>query len=73
MEVVGTLNLQNAPQQTSNKRRKRLSITTRLLLLTFAIVMAGYIFESTVHLRSDYAYHTESLNMRASLLADPQR
>ncbi|MCR4377380.1 MAG: response regulator [Rhodospirillales bacterium] len=64
------MNLQNAPQQTSNKRRKRLSITTRLLLLTFAIVMAGYILESVLHIRNDYAYRTASLNTHANLLAD---
>lgn len=64
------MNSQNTARQSQSQRRKRLSITTRLLLMTFAIVMAGYILESTLHIRSDYVYHTQTLNMHASLLAD---
>lgn len=45
-------------------------MTTRLLLLTFAIVMAGYLLESTLHIRNDYVHRAEALNVRANLLAD---
>lgn len=57
-------------EQNSKMRRRRLSITTRLLILTFTIVIAGFVLESTLHIRADYAFRTEALNSRANLLAD---
>ena len=56
----------HAPQQ----RRQRLSLTARLLMLTFSIVLAGFILESALHIRSNYIFRSEALQTRAKLLAD---
>ena len=51
-------------------QRQRFSITTRLLILTFTIVLSGFILESVLHIRGDYAFRTDTLTTRANLLAD---
>lgn len=53
-------------------KRKRLSVTARLLVVTFAIVLGGFILESALHIRADYALRIETLKTRAELLANLQ-
>lgn len=56
--------------QATPTQRQRFSITTRLLVLTFTIVLTGFILESVLHIRADYAFRTDNLTTRANLLAD---
>lgn len=58
------------PLPFTRNRRQRLSMTARLLILTFSIVLVGFVVESTLHIRSDHTFRSEALNTRASLLAD---
>lgn len=61
------MNTQGLPKPT---QRQRFSVTTRLLILTFTIVLTGFILESVLHIRGDYSYRTDILTTRANLLAD---
>ncbi|HEY9164315.1 MAG TPA: hypothetical protein VIN57_06865, partial [Magnetovibrio sp.] len=58
--------------QIPTARRKRLTITARLLVMTFAIVLGGFILESALHIRADYALRIDTLKTRATLLANLQ-
>lgn len=60
----------NTQESSTPTQRQRFSITTRLLVLTFTIVLTGFILESVLHIRGDYAYRTDTLTTRANLLAD---
>lgn len=60
----------NTQESHTPAQRQRFSITTRLLILTFTIVLTGFILESVLHIRADYAFRTDTLTTRANLLAD---
>lgn len=51
-------------------RPKHLSVTARLMFLTFSIIIVGFVVESYIHIRGDYAFRMEELQRRTRLLAD---
>lgn len=54
----------------SAARPKHLSVTARLMTLTFSIIIVGFVVESYIHIRGDYVFRMEELERRTRLLAD---
>ncbi|MFC1674007.1 histidine kinase dimerization/phospho-acceptor domain-containing protein [Pseudomonadota bacterium] len=50
--------------------RRRWSVTAKLLLVTFSIVIAGFLVQSFYHIKDQYDVRLEALGVKAELLAD---
>ena len=66
------MSVQSPNPSLTTARRSRLSVTARLLIVTFSIVLGGFILESALHIRADYALRIDTIKTRASLLANLQ-